>query len=661
MGKFAMLLYDTATTTNSWGAVLVRVSGVADTAQIILDGFLNVETDDIIQMTGVVQEFPLNSMNSVTQFQPVPGRPITILSSNAPHPQPIPMQVGDFYRGISIAPPSTYPVRYSTGEPLEGMIVEFHNLTVDAKFNQGRGTFSAVDESGNQISMYDMSHFFTKGHGIQIPISGDSLWRYIYDSVLVVGTKVDTIRGVITTVSGSEGPRGYRISPVYRGDIVFGIALPGISQHRRNPVVVPPDSAARISVRVVRQPGGFPLGAVSLLYSLNNGPLVTLPMTLNTSDTTYRATIPQQPENTFVHYFVKAADDHGNIAILANSSSDVSADTSRGFFFYTVLSRALTIQDIQQTPYVNGRSGYIGAVVTVKGIVTADTSDIKFASSTSANSPWYLQSTSQPWSGIWVTDTTMMPRRKGDSISVTGTVAEQFEVTRIQNFSSAPVVFATNRPLPSPVVLTTGRFSGANGDPNAEPYEGMLVRFNNLTVADSNLWTYNVPEEPAVDDGTGPMLLRMDGKSTFSTNLADTIFGYTILRPGRHVSFVQGIMWFSFRRYKPTPRTNSDYGTVTSVQIDHEPGTPNEFSLAQNYPNPFNPTTMIEYNLPGSVPVSLKIYNLLGQEVETLVNDTQAPGKYTVRFDAGRYATGIYFYTLHAGNYLQVKKMLLLK
>jgi hypothetical protein len=663
LGKFTMLLYDTARTTNTWGAVLVRVSGVADTAQIILDGFLNVERDDIIQMTGVVQEFPTLSMNSVTQFQPIAGRPITILSSNAQRPQYIQKNVSDFYRGIFQAPPSTYPVRYSTGEPLEWLLVQFTNLTIDAKVNTGRGTFSAVDASGNQITMYDASHYWTLGHGSTIVVPGDTAWTAKYAQI-GVGTKIDTLRGCITTVSGSENPRGYRIAPIYPKDVVFGITLPSVSTHRRNPVVVTPDSAARISVKVLRQPGGFPLGAVSLLYSVNNGSFINLAMTLNASDTTYRTQIPQQVDNTFIHYFIRAADSLGNVVILANPATGAfSTDTSKGFFFYTVLSRSLTIRDIEQTPYVNGSSGYVGGVVTLSGIVTADTADVRFATTTSENSPWYLQSTNQPWSGIWVTDTLMTPRRRGDSITVTGTVAEQFNVTRIQNLTSAPIVRSTGNTLPTPVALTTGRFGSfvGNGDPSAEPYEGMLVQFNNAVVTDTAFWTFQNPKEPAVDDGTGAILLRMDGKDSMSTVPSDSVFGYTILKPGKRISYLQGIMWFSFNRYKITPRRRSDYGTVTGVEIDHEPGVPAQYALAQNYPNPFNPSTVIEYSLPSSVPVVLKIYSVLGQEVETLVNEMQTPGNYKAHFDADRYATGIYFYSLRAGDFRQVKKMLLLK
>ena len=102
---------------------------------------------------------------------------------------------------------------------------------------------------------------------------------------------------------------------------------------------------------------------------------------------------------------------------------------------------------------------------------------------------------------------------------------------------------------------------------------------------------------------------------------------------------------------------------------------PEQFMLLQNYPNPFNPTTTIEYSLPAfseladSEPVLLKIYDVLGGEVATLVSEHQRPGNYKVTFDAATLASGVYYYRLTAGDpstgsgrgFVESKKMLLLK
>ena len=87
----------------------------------------------------------------------------------------------------------------------------------------------------------------------------------------------------------------------------------------------------------------------------------------------------------------------------------------------------------------------------------------------------------------------------------------------------------------------------------------------------------------------------------------------------------------------------------------------NEFLLSQNYPNPFNPSTVISYQLPVVRYVTLKIYDVLGREVATLVDEKKPPGTYNVKFDGTRFASGVYFCRMTAGNYVSMRKLLLLK
>ena len=88
---------------------------------------------------------------------------------------------------------------------------------------------------------------------------------------------------------------------------------------------------------------------------------------------------------------------------------------------------------------------------------------------------------------------------------------------------------------------------------------------------------------------------------------------------------------------------------------------PFTYDLSQNYPNPFNPSTKIKYSVPVSGSVSLKIYNIQGKEVYTLVNANQEAGRYEVNFNASDMSSGIYFYTISAGDFTQTRRMVLLK
>jgi probable HAF family extracellular repeat protein len=88
---------------------------------------------------------------------------------------------------------------------------------------------------------------------------------------------------------------------------------------------------------------------------------------------------------------------------------------------------------------------------------------------------------------------------------------------------------------------------------------------------------------------------------------------------------------------------------------------PNNYNLVQNYPNPFNPITTIQYSIPQRSNVTLKVYDILGNEIATLVNEEKERGVYTATFDARGFASGVYFYTLTAGNFIDIKKMILMK
>jgi hypothetical protein len=100
-------------------------------------------------------------------------------------------------------------------------------------------------------------------------------------------------------------------------------------------------------------------------------------------------------------------------------------------------------------------------------------------------------------------------------------------------------------------------------------------------------------------------------------------------------------------------------GTVAGLknEVNHSVG----YYLSNNYPNPFNPSTQIAYQVPESAHVTLTIYNTLGKEVATLVNEEKLAGTYYINFNASNLASGIYFYNMKTDHYSQTKKMILLK
>jgi len=132
-------------------------------------------------------------------------------------------------------------------------------------------------------------------------------------------------------------------------------------------------------------------------------------------------------------------------------------------------------------------------------------------------------------------------------------------------------------------------------------------------------------------------------------------------------------LWKFYAEDPPSPVMN-DYGWWSQdvtlgfaiivdkvVPVENEIDPTHEFTLEQNYPNPFNPSTKIKYQIPVGGFVNLKVYDILGREVATLVNEEKPAGNYEVRFDVMGLTSGIYFYKLNAGVFTQTRKMIFLK
>ncbi len=163
----------------------------------------------------------------------------------------------------------------------------------------------------------------------------------------------------------------------------------------------------------------------------------------------------------------------------------------------------------------------------------------------------------------------------------------------------------------------------------------------------------------SIQDGseTGSRLMVVDADLSSSTNITGDFPDYA---RGTELNFIVSTDSQIFGARLGETLKLWSYGEATGVNNEIS-STAESFKLSQNYPNPFNPSTNISFNLPASGDVSLKVYNLLGQEVADLVNGRLNSGGHTVTFDASRLASGMYIYRLQAGSHLQTKKMMLIK
>ena len=162
-------------------------------------------------------------------------------------------------------------------------------------------------------------------------------------------------------------------------------------------------------------------------------------------------------------------------------------------------------------------------------------------------------------------------------------------------------------------------------------------------------------------------------------NRPGAIFFVTQLREGVYNDAPVGVLydnfsglWAIFNEDASPMPANAKFNvylansSVTAID-DRVQSLPESFELHQNYPNPFNPSTTITYSIPvsstgaGSDNVTLKVYDVSGKEVATLVDEKKAPGVYEVAFNAGGLSSGVYFYRLQAGSYQAMRKMMLIK
>ncbi len=630
-GAPAIILQDTAVT--DWGGILARYPSMPPG-----NPFGILDTGYVIRATGVVIEY-----FKTTEFDLISFEASNVLGIMQ-RPQPVKVTLD------SLAELGTRNGKL-LAERWESVFLQVDTVTATTG-GVGSGSYEVFDENNTQVIVGNQSSYFRNA------------------AVPTPGTVLNIKKGYIQNRDGLANTNNYAnlIHPVYPGDVEILLFAPNISNVMRDPVLVGYGDPVTITAQIFDQDGS--ITSANLYYRVDMGTNNELAMT-NTGGDEWQAVIPALNDSSLVDFFIKAIDNENNVSIHPS-------DTTRNRYYYIIIDRPLTIQDVQYNPYGGLYNGYYGYEVTVSGIVTADTTDLEGTVTGTLLGPMVImQNGTGKWSGIKIRGTETLSLIRGDDVTVTGTVGEDFGMTEIYGINSVAniVINSNGNPLPDPFVISTDTIgTSSGGTVSAEQWEGVLVEYENITVTDEN-----ADGDPGPDPGSGPSrnfgdMFVADGSNS-DTRIAleygthdyhnfwfagmDTIPNY--VRTGDTFESVTGILWYGFSNYKLLPRKNDDFvGWVTDVE--NEVVLPDEYKLSQNYPNPFNPSTKIEYSLPVEGNVSIKIFNILGQEVRALINnELTSAGKHTVTFDANNLPTGIYIYRLQAGNYSDVKKMILLK
>jgi hypothetical protein len=373
----------------------------------------------------------------------------------------------------------------------------------------------------------------------------------------------------------------------------------------------------------------------------------------------------------------------------------------------------VTIYEMQYQTTATGTcfdSPLIDSTVVTKGIVTA----VQY-------NGFYIQEAEAEWSGVFCFYYSP-PVARGDEVVVTGDVVEYYGMTEMNNITDIVTLSSGN--TVSPIVIETGDLAGGC-NVGSEAFEGVLVKVIWVTCTqdindygewyvddgsgacqvDDPMLSYDptvgqdfhyilgpvdfsfdeyaiLPRDPG---GISPTAVELasfeatagDGQVTLIWRTASEIdnHSFNIYRDEVKIASVPAfgdahdyiyvdrkVVNGQTYSYQLSDVALDGSETIHPVVCSVTPtAVPTAYALHQNYPNPFNPSTDISYAIPAETHVTLKVYNLLGQEMATLVDDTKSAGKHTVSWNASENASGVYFYRLETNDFSATKKMVYMK
>ncbi len=485
-----------------------------------------------------------------------------------------------------------------TGEPYEGMLVEFRNISVVNRYTTSNGTrwyWSVQDAQGNQIRIRDVSRFFRNDNRADTTLPNYSF------SPPAEGAFLSYIRGIILEYNGY-----YYLAPRDTSDIGSVIfAPPAIQAVKRTPVVPTDNDGVIISATVTDDKDS--VQNVRLYYRVGAGTIQMATMTASGTPNRYEGIIPAQPDGSLVSYWIYADDNIGKYTYYPDSLNS-------GLKYIVKANGIQTIRDIQETPFPSGGSLWNRDTVSmnlhVKVMSTLDPLDLGIVT---------VQDGTSPYSGIFIQARTgdgISNWKRGDSIHITRAyVYERFGVTYLSDLTYQRI--DSGRPLYPPVTTANIDSLASNIMPYSEQFEGMLLEFAPAFVIDTNA-------DAPVNRNYGEWTIHTDSTATTGLRADDFSgaippgFNVDSLTPGQRLDWMRGILFYSFGNFKLIPRNLNDIAGFISIDTTTDTTTSGWISYPVvpviAYPNPVKATFSLRGNIPPTAQV-VHLYNAAGQKV----------------------------------------------
>jgi len=571
---------------------------------------------DLIEATGYIYEYSTGPANMTELFI---TEPVNIIDFEQPLPAVDSVGTGDLRWPTEAEQWGNVMVRIADGLVTNNDL-QYEVFAVD----DGSGSV-LVDDDSDSIAAY----FETVGPP-------------------PVGSLVQSMEGWLYHHYGSNADStAYKLCPLYVEDIEFGSGPPSITDLSREPCA-PTASDNEVAVSCVILDNST-ISEALVHYSVDGGEYATVAMT-SADDSTFTGVIPVGSDNT-VYYYITATDDGADQS--EPKTSVYPNDTDHDQLGFHVTDN-LTIGMIQETPWPSGNTLYEGCDVTLTGSVTADTAQYN-----SGYSSYAFQDGTGQWNGLVFDTEEMAIVTRGDEVSVTGLVTDNdpdwvFKFggnTRLIN--ATVTVTSTGNETPASTLVSVEDLSQTAEE--VESYEGVLVKLDNVTVSAVNQYDWSITDASGMETLIDDDMATMDADNAMSE-----------LVEGQELSHIMGIFNYSFGTYKVQIRDMADLGITVGINDDVKVN-PYEYALHDNFPNPFNPETQIRFSLGNRENVKLVIYDIMGRQVRTLANgDSFNSGFHVLNWDGRdkigeKVATGMYIYRIKAGDFIEDKKMLLVK